>query len=98
MRNNERFKPFPVLTLDGDPYECGLQHGADAAERVANTIEIYLSAFNEETGLDLAAVRERARDYAAHIEALDSDIMAEIHGIAEGAGQNVEDVIAVNCR
>jgi len=98
MRQNEHYRPFPVLTLDGDAYECGVQHGTDAADRVARTIEIYLSAFDQETGLGLQAVRERARDYASHIEALDSDIMAEIRGISDGARQNLEDVIAVNCR
>lgn len=98
MRQNEHYRPFPVLTLDGDAYECGVQHGTDAADRVAKTIEIYLSAFEAETGLGLEAVRERARKYATHIEALDSDIMTEIRGIAEGARQNVEDIIAVNCR
>jgi isopenicillin-N N-acyltransferase like protein len=94
----ERYKPFPVLTLEGDAYECGLQHGAGVPERVAKTIEIYLSAFDEQAGLSLAAVRERARAYAGEIEAIDADVMAELRGIAAGAQQELEDVIAVNCR
>ena len=93
-----RYDPFPVLTLEGDAYECGFQHGAGAAQRVAKTIEIYLSAFDRQAGLSLEDVRERARAFAAQIEALDADIMAEIRGIADGARQHVEDVIAVNCR
>ena len=94
----DRYKHFPVLTLEGDAYECGMQHGAGAAERVAKTIEIYLSAFGQQAGLGLAEVRERARGYAAQIEALDADVMEEIRGIADGARQQVEDIIAVNCR
>ena len=98
MENIERYKPFPVLTIEGDARECGMQHGAGAAERVARTIEIYLSAFGSQAGLTLAEVRERARSYAAQIEAVDTDIMAEIRGIADGSRQQLEDVIAVNCR
>ena len=98
MKNMDRYKPFPVLTIEGSARECGMQHGAGAAERVARTIEIYLSAFESQTQLTLAEVRERARSYAAQIEGLDPDIMAEIRGIAEGARQQIEDVIAVNCR
>ena len=94
----DRYKHFPVLTLEGDAYECGMQHGAGAEERVAKTIEIYLSAFDQQAGLGLAEVRERARGYAERIEALDADVMEEIRGIAEGARQQVEDIIAVNCR
>ena len=29
------YKPFPVITIEGDPRECGVQHGERAAERVA---------------------------------------------------------------
>jgi isopenicillin-N N-acyltransferase-like protein len=98
MKTTDRYKPFPVLTIEGSPRECGMQHGAGAAERVAKTIEIYLSAFGSQAGLTLAEVRERARSYAAQIESVDADIMQEIRGIAEGARQELEDVIAVNCR
>jgi hypothetical protein len=34
------YQPFPVLTIEGDARECGEQHGAKAAERVAKTIDI----------------------------------------------------------
>ena len=39
------YKPFPVFSLQGDAYECGLQHGTQAADRVAKTIGYYLPAF-----------------------------------------------------
>jgi isopenicillin-N N-acyltransferase-like protein len=92
------YQPFPVYRIEGDARECGVQYGAQAAERVARTIDIYLSAFGRQAGLTLEAVRERARAFAAEIEALDADIMAEIRGIAEGSRQRLEDIVAVNCR
>ena len=92
------YKPFPVYSIEGDARECGEQYGAQAADRVARTIEIYLSAFGRQAKLSLAEVRERAHAFAAQIEALDAGIMAEIGGIAAGAGQKLEDIVAVNCR
>jgi len=89
---------FPVYDIEGNAYECGLSHGAQAAERVARTIEIYLPAFTRQVKLALTEIRERARLYAAAIKDLDSEIMQELEGIAAGSRQKVEDIVAVNCR
>ena len=92
------YKPFPVINIEGDAHECGEQHGAKAADRVAKTIEFYLPSFVKQAKLTLDEVRERARGYGAQIESIDADIMQELRGIAAGAKQKLEDVIAVNCR
>lgn len=89
---------FPLLELEGDARECGMQHGSGAAERVARSIDIYLSAFGRQTKLSLADVRERARGFATQIERIDADILDELKGIAAGARQLFEDIVAVNCR
>ncbi len=92
------YKPFPVYSIEGDAYDCGVQYGEQAAKRVARTIEIYLSAFGRQAKLTLDEVRERARAFASQIEALDAEIMAELIGIAAGSKQMLEDIVAVNCR
>ncbi len=92
------YNPFPVINLEGDAHECGVQYGAAAAERVARTVDFYLAAFVREAKLPLEEIRERARGYGAQIEAIDADVWSEIKGIAAGAKQRLEDVIAVNCR
>ena len=91
-------EPFPVISIEGDAYECGVQYGKAAADRVAKTIDFYVPAFVRQAKLTLEEIRERAREYGAQIEAIDTDVMQELKGIAAGAGQNLEDVIAVNCR
>jgi isopenicillin-N N-acyltransferase like protein len=98
MKERLNYEPFPVYTLEGDARECGVQYGTQAGVRIAKTIQIYLSAFGRQARLSLDEVRHRAREYAAQIEALDEDIMAEIRGIAEGSKQKLEDIVAVNCR
>lgn len=92
------YSPFPVFNIAGTARECGLQHGAQAADRVAHTIQFYLGVFGSHSKLTLDEVRERARAFAAQIEQIDADIMEEIRGIAEGSGQQLEDIVAINCR
>lgn len=92
------YKPFPVISIEGDAYECGVQHGSAAAERVAKTIGYYLPTFVRQAKLSLPEVHARAKAYGAQIEAIDADIYQELRGIAAGAKQTLEDVIAVNCR
>ena len=93
-----RYEPFPVYDLEGTADDCGVQHGEQAAGRIANTIEMYLSAFSRQAKLTLEDVRQRARAFSKAIAEVDEDILAEIQGIATGARQRVEDIIAVNCR
>lgn len=92
------YAPFPVITIEGNAYECGVQHGEQAAERVARTIDFYLGVFGRHSKLSLDAVRERAREFLVQIENIDTAIVEELKGIAHGARQHLEDVIAVNCR
>lgn len=92
------YKPFPIISIEGDPHACGVQHGQHAAERVARTIDFYLGVFGAKSNLSLEDVRARARGFLEQIEAIDTDIVAELKGIAAGAKQQLEDIVAVNCR
>jgi isopenicillin-N N-acyltransferase-like protein len=90
--------PFPVYEIEGNARECGESYGVQASERVARTIDVYLPAFTRQAKLSLDEIRARARQYATAIETLDADLMRELEGIAAGAKQRLEDVVAVNCR
>ena len=92
------YRPFPVISIEGDAHACGVQHGERAADRVAKTIDFYLGVFGRRSGLTLPDVRERARSFLLQIEAIDTAIAAELKGIAVGARQQLEDIVAVNCR
>ena len=96
--NTPFYKPFPVISIEGDAHECGVQHGQRAADRVAKTIDFYLGVFGRHSKLSLDEVRERARGFLRQIEAIDTAIVAELKGIAGGAKQQLEDIVAVNCR
>lgn len=96
--SDRHYAPFPVITIEGDARACGLQHGERAADRVAKTVDFYLSVFDRHSRLTLDTVRERARAFLAQIEAIDTGIVQELKGIAEGSRQRLEDIVAVNCR
>ncbi len=89
---------YPVIEVGGSPYERGHQHGEQARDRVAKSIEIYRERFARSAGLEWDAAVERGRGFGASIEALDPDIYTELRGIADGAGYGVDEIVAVNCR
>ncbi len=89
---------FPIIHVSGSAYERGRQHGTLAGERVARSVAIYRDAFLDGAGLDWPAVLDRANDFARLIESYDAGILAEMSGIADGAGFRLEEIVAINCR
>ena len=61
-------------------------------------MEAYREVFAAYTGWDWDAVTERARAYEAPIERFDPRYLEEIRGIADGAGLQDADVLAINVR
>lgn len=90
-------EPFPLIEIAGPPRERGLQYGARAAERIAVSEEIYVDAMGRR-GFPWAEVKRLARDFVPSIEACEPDYLEEMHGIAEGAGADLETVVVVNAR
>jgi isopenicillin-N N-acyltransferase-like protein len=90
-------KHFPHIEVEGSAFDRGRQYGVAAGDRVAKSIEIYGEAF-EKRGLAWEEVRNLARRYLRMIEEYEQDFAAEIAGIAEGAEQELEAVVAVNAR
>ncbi len=89
---------YPLIAVSGSSYECGYQHGELARERVAQSVEIYRNAFKQGPGVEWADAVNRARGFTAAIEAIDPDILKEMQGIADGAGFQLEEIVAINCR
>ena len=90
--------PYPLIHVAGSARERGRQHGEQARERVARSIDIYRPAFEAGPKLQWATVLERAKGFAQQIESADPVILEEMHGIAEGAGFKPEEIVAINCR
>jgi isopenicillin-N N-acyltransferase-like protein len=90
--------PWPVVLAAGGPRERGRAYGAQTAPLVQRSIEIYERVFAHYAQLPWAEVRGRAAAFVEAIDAYDVQLLPELEGIAEGAGVEAEDVLAVNLR
>lgn len=89
---------FPLLTIEGEPHLRGRQYGAQAAPLIRRSIANYARLFAYRRGLDWAAIREAALAYAPVLADVAPDLLAEMRGIAEGAGQELDAIVALNAR
>ncbi|KAE8381783.1 putative acyl-CoA:6-aminopenicillanic-acid-acyltransferase [Aspergillus bertholletiae] len=88
----------PRLVLKGTPREIGLAHGRQLQHQIKSQLEIYREMFEYTSKMDWPAVRVLAEEFRLTAEQSMPDIHAEMQGIAEGAGVDLLDVVALNCR
>ncbi|RVD87664.1 uncharacterized protein DFL_001882 [Arthrobotrys flagrans] len=88
----------PRISLSGTNYEIGYNHGSSLRVQIARQIESYYEMFQNSSKLDREGVHRRAREYEATILKLVPHLHQEIVGIAEGAGVDVLDIVALNVR
>ncbi|TQB75213.1 hypothetical protein MPDQ_003466 [Monascus purpureus] len=86
------------LALKGTPREIGLEHGRSLQAQIKSQIAIYTDMFAYTSKLNWEGVRTAAEDFRSTIEKLTPSIYEEIVGIAEGAGLDVLDIVALNSR
>jgi isopenicillin-N N-acyltransferase-like protein len=97
MSEVTKSKPLRRLELTGGPRERGLTHGETFATEVAANVDRYLEAFGY-YGADEETVYEQAAEFVDIIEAENEAYFAEMEGVAEGAGVDIEDVTLLNAR
>lgn len=89
---------FPHVRIQGDALERGRSYGEQAADRVRRSIDAYRDVFGAYAGWDWATVTDHASRYADPIARFDPVYLEEIRGIAEGAGVDEADILAINVR
>lgn len=85
---------LPLIRIQGNPRERGLQHGKQLAERIDKTIQYYKGIFNRED----TEIFDAARIYADVIRNFKEEYAIEIEAIAEGAGVHPLWIYALNSR
>lgn len=90
---------FPAFDLlrEPDAHARGLAHGRQARRQVHHSRATYARLFAM-CGIDWSTACDRASQYGSTIETLDGDLMPELHGIAEGSGLALAEILALNCR
>jgi isopenicillin-N N-acyltransferase like protein len=88
----------PRIRVEGTHYERGRQYGAQARAQVHLSVQAYERVFAHYAGWDWPAVRRAAAAFEAPIAAFRPAYLDEMRGIAEGAGLDLADVLAINVR
>src|SRR5579862_9925803 len=89
---------IPRIRVAGSAYERGRQYGAQARDRVHRSVQAYRHVFAYYTGWDWDTVRRTAAGFEAPIAGFRPAYLEEMHGIADGAGLDPADVLAINVR
>ncbi|KAI1620146.1 acyl-coenzyme A:6-aminopenicillanic acid acyl-transferase-domain-containing protein [Exophiala viscosa] len=87
-----------TIDLKGTPRQIGVQHGSLLSTEIKRQIEVYSAMFEITSKMSWDAVLELAEEFSATINKLTPDIHEEMQGIAEGAGVDILDIVALNCR
>ncbi|KAL4963159.1 acyl-coenzyme A:6-aminopenicillanic acid acyl-transferase-domain-containing protein [Aspergillus stella-maris] len=86
------------ITVTGNHREIGLAVGQQAAAQVQGSIEFYRLLFKAFNDLEWSTVRAKAAEFQPNLKAKFPRYYEEIEGIAEGAGVDIIDVLAINIR
>lgn len=89
---------FPHVRVEGSALDRGRQYGSQAADRVQRSVAAYRDVFAHWAGWDWATVRREAARFEDPIAAFRPAYLDEIRGVAEGAGLDPGDVLAINVR
>ena len=89
---------LPTFEISGDRRELGRQYGEAARAQIRDSIAYYQQSFKRITGLEWSEIRRNAPRWVSPIEAYLPGVSDEIRGIAEAAGVEFEDVLALNAR
>jgi isopenicillin-N N-acyltransferase-like protein len=96
-RLQESRSMFPLIEVSGSARERGQQHGLQAKARVEYSIANYARLFAY-CGIDWQGAQRLGAGYRELIGDLDPALLAEIEGIASGAGRDVDEILALNAR
>lgn len=89
---------MPKILVRGTPYERGRQYGEGAAELIRQSLAFYRQVFQHRAHLDWPTAVSLAAGYRAEIAAFSPSILQELDGIADGAGVERGDILALNAR
>ncbi len=88
---------FPLIEISGSARERGQQHGMQAQKRITRSIATYARLFAY-CGISWRGAQRLGAGYRELIGDLNPALLAEIEGIASGAGRHIDEILALNAR
>ena len=89
---------YPYLKVRGTARARGRQYGNLAAERIALNVAHYRKVFLHKYATEWDEVLRRADALLPRIQQYDGEAIDELEAIADGSGQSVEAIVALNSR
>ena len=89
---------LPIVTVRGTARERGAQYGEQVADRVRRTRDAYAAVYAHFAKWDWERARDEAQPFVDPILRFHPASIEEMTGIAEGAGLEFADVLAMNLR
>lgn len=87
-----------IVSCNGTPYEIGVQHGSQAKVPIQRCLEFYKGLFQRKSQMSWPVVRQFALEYQPFLGQNFPDYIQEMQGVAEGAGVEYADILALNVR
>ncbi len=89
---------IPLVISAGEPFARGQHLGLTERARIKHTIAAYMEIFSRKCGLSRDAVFVRSDSFAQQISSYAPHLLDEMRGIANGAGCDLHEIIAINAR
>ncbi|MEU9794437.1 C45 family peptidase [Streptomyces sparsogenes] len=89
---------LPVVEISGTPSQRGRQYGEAVAPQLEAALGYYAEAFGFSSGLTWRQVTARAARWLEPVRDYAPDLLEEMQGIADGAGLDLLDILALNAR
>ncbi|KAL2391883.1 hypothetical protein ABEF93_000922 [Exophiala dermatitidis] len=98
-RDTQRvWQGVPEVVASGSPWDIGVAHGSQIPSRIRTCISNYERLFRETAECDWEESRKRAATHLPSLERNEPDLVEEMRGIAQGAGVDSFDILALNLR
>ncbi|MBV1939045.1 C45 family peptidase [Streptomyces sp. BV286] len=89
---------LPVIEISGTPSQRGRQYGEAVAGQLEAALGYYAEAIGTSSGLTWPQVTARAARWLGPVQDYAPHLVEEMQGIADGAGVDLLDVLALNAR
>ena len=92
-------RELKMVSFSGTGYELGFQHGSELKNEIADVVEAWKMNVNRTLNKDANSVVSDFFEYASFDESIKKwtpDLFEEVRGIAEGSGQNFNDIFVLN--
>ena len=90
--------PRVIEVSSPSAHERGVHYGSAAADLIARAIDYYRAGFAHQAGLGWDQVLDHIQPWQLLIERDFPEILDELAGVAAGAGVQLADILALNCR